>query len=158
MALSFANRYEPDRGRELYRAYLEMARYVRDCYHSLSDEERAKLSFSGEMERELFRQIIALDENDSMRETVRSQQNELNDLRESFIELQRETGNLRREAQDLREEITGIRRSWTYRLGRIATWLPRKLRGGVRCWRENGMRYTVRRLFEHLTGRAGKKG
>ena len=33
-------------------------------------------------------------------------------------------------------------------------WLIRKYRGGVQCFRDHGLRYTVRRFFEHITGRA----
>ena len=61
---------------------------------------------------------------------------------------------LRQEAEVLRSETAAIRMSPSYRLGCAVTWLPRKVRGGVRCWRENGLRYTVRRFFEHLTGKA----
>ena len=33
-------------------------------------------------------------------------------------------------------------------------WLVRKCRGGIQCYRDHGLRYTVRRFFEHITGRA----
>ena len=52
----------------------------------------------------------------------------------------------------LESELYGIRQSWTYRIGRFITFLPRKIRGGVRCYQEHGMRYTLRRLQEQLTG------
>ena len=52
----------------------------------------------------------------------------------------------------LESELHGIRQSWTYRIGRFITFLPRKIRGGVRCYQEHGMRYTLRRLQEQLTG------
>ena len=45
-----------------------------------------------------------------------------------------------------------VHASASFRIGRVITWLPRKIRGGVRCYKEHGMRYTVRRTFEHLTG------
>lgn len=39
----------------------------------------------------------------------------------------------------------------SYRIGRAITWLPRKLRGGVRCIREHGLKYTccyaLKKLF-----------
>lgn len=46
-----------------------------------------------------------------------------------------------------------IRASWSYRIGRAVTWLPRKVRGGVRCLRENGFSYTLRRVKEHIIGK-----
>ncbi len=33
-------------------------------------------------------------------------------------------------------------------------YIPRFIRGGVRCFQENGLSYTVRRTFEHLIGKA----
>ena len=48
-------------------------------------------------------------------------------------------------------EIDAIRSSWTYRIGRFITFIPRKVRGGIRCFNEHGMRYTLRRLQEQLT-------
>ena len=36
------------------------------------------------------------------------------------------------------------------RIGRAVTWLPRKIRGGVRCCRDHGVGYTLRRALYHL--------
>ena len=37
-----------------------------------------------------------------------------------------------------------------FRIGQAATWLPRKVLGGIRCLRENGVKYTLRRCLYHL--------
>ena len=42
----------------------------------------------------------------------------------------------------------------SYQLGRFLTWLPRKVLGGIRCYRDNGLKYTVNRFFEHVSGKA----
>lgn len=52
-----------------------------------------------------------------------------------------------------RNELYAVRSSWTYKIGRFVTFIPRKIRGLVRCYRENGMKYTIRRSMEHLSGR-----
>jgi len=36
------------------------------------------------------------------------------------------------------------------RVGRAVTWLPGKLSGGVRCFRDHGAGYTVRRMLYHI--------
>ena len=36
------------------------------------------------------------------------------------------------------------------RVGLAVTWLPRKVKGGIRCLRENGLAYTLRRGLFHL--------
>lgn len=53
----------------------------------------------------------------------------------------------------LKVDIANIRASRSYRIGRAVTWLPRKLRDGVRCLREHGFRFTIRRFGEKLRRR-----
>ncbi|MDY4031665.1 MAG: glycosyltransferase [Pyramidobacter sp.] len=49
--------------------------------------------------------------------------------------------------------IRDLQRSVSFRLGRILTWAPRKARGGVRCWRDHGLAYTLRRALRHLSSK-----
>lgn len=53
----------------------------------------------------------------------------------------------------LREQLQEILSSKSYHIGRIVTALPRALRGGIRCFRENGIGYTVKHFGKKLTGR-----
>ncbi len=46
----------------------------------------------------------------------------------------------------LDSEAAEIRASVSYKIGRVITFVPRKLRGGVRCLREHGGRYTLHRV------------
>ncbi|WP_444301548.1 hypothetical protein, partial [Intestinimonas butyriciproducens] len=54
------------------------------------------------------------------------------------------------EATKVLDEAALIRASWTYRIGRFITFIPRKVRGGVRCFSEHGWRYTWWRVLVHL--------
>lgn len=47
-------------------------------------------------------------------------------------------------------EIALIHDSWSYKIGRIATFIPRKIRGGIWCYQEHGWHYTWNRLLIHL--------
>ena len=49
--------------------------------------------------------------------------------------------------------LQDIKSSVSFRLGRGITWTPRKIRGGVRCYQEHGLRYTTRRLLDHIIRR-----
>jgi glycosyltransferase involved in cell wall biosynthesis len=51
-------------------------------------------------------------------------------------------------AQNALYELQEVRASLSFRIGRFVTFVPRKIRGGVRCWRENGLRYTLYRIKE----------
>ena len=50
----------------------------------------------------------------------------------------------------LESELRGVHASWTYRIGRFITFIPRKVRGGIRCYQEHGLSYTWDRLLVHL--------
>lgn len=56
----------------------------------------------------------------------------------------------------LQKEINSIHASATYRIGSFFTFIPRKLRGGIRCYREHGMAYTLRRIKEKFLGLFGR--
>lgn len=60
------------------------------------------------------------------------------------------TWRLQRQKQELRQEIDALTSSTTYRVGLAVTYIPRKIRGGYRCLRENGLVYTVVHLFEKI--------
>lgn len=49
--------------------------------------------------------------------------------------------------------LRDLKSSFSFRLGRGITWAPRKLRGGVRCYREHGLSYTARRFLERTRGK-----
>jgi len=63
-----------------------------------------------------------------------------------IIEAQR----LSQQVSYLEREIENIHRSASYRIGRMITFIPRKLRGGIRCLKENGIKYTLCRFGEKV--------
>ena len=48
----------------------------------------------------------------------------------------------------VRESV--LNESEYYRIGRSVTWLPRKTKGFFQCIKDNGMKYTIRHLFEKI--------
>lgn len=55
-----------------------------------------------------------------------------------------------------KDEAQLIRSSWSYKIGRFITFIPRKLRGGIRCYKENGFDYTLRRVKEKFLALIGR--
>ena len=49
-----------------------------------------------------------------------------------------------------KERIRALESSFSYRVRRIITWIPRKAKGGIRCIQENGLGYTFNRMLIHL--------
>ena len=75
-------------------------------------------------------------------------------LGKSAAEQKDDPNGLKEQNARLQHDLDCVHASVSFRLGRALTWVPRKLRGGVRCYRDHGLRHTVRRFFEHITGRA----
>lgn len=86
----------------------------------------------------------------------KQQQNELqiDELNRTIEELNRNIGYQKKIIEQQKKDLDDIKTGPSFRIGRIITWLPRKVRGGVKCYAEHGFRYTVRRINEHLTGKA----
>ena len=47
-------------------------------------------------------------------------------------------------------EADTIKKSWSYKIGRFITWLPRKFKGMIRCYKEHGLKYTCWRVLVNL--------
>lgn len=57
---------------------------------------------------------------------------------------------LSKQTENLRFDLDAIQNSVSFRIGRCFTWGPRKIRGGIRCLIDHGLKYTLSRTIEHL--------
>lgn len=57
---------------------------------------------------------------------------------------------LKKKIRRLQFDFDSMQNSVSFRIGRIITWSPRKVRGICRCLREHGTMYTVKRIIEHM--------
>ena len=113
---------------ELRYAYSILINDIIRRYDLLPPEERAKIIFQKELENELFLQLIA-------------------NHGEYF----------KQAAKQLQYDLNCVHASVSYRIGRAITWVPRKVRGGVRCYQEHGAGYTVQRALYHMGLRKDEK-
>ncbi|OOB79954.1 MAG: hypothetical protein BEN18_02175 [Epulopiscium sp. Nuni2H_MBin001] len=49
------------------------------------------------------------------------------------------------------QEINNIYASKSFKIGRAVTYIPRKIRGGIQCYKDNGLSYTMDRMLDHLS-------
>ena len=68
----------------------------------------------------------------------------------AYLQMQKRTELAEKEVRILKSDLDHIHASVSFRIGRAITWLPRKMRGGVRCLQENGAGYTFRRALYHV--------
>ena len=99
-----------------------------------------------------------------LRHELQKKGNEINTLKDNLKKQQEradkcqaELESQKRRAVTLQYDLDCVRRSASFRVGRAVTWLPRKIRGGVRCLRDNGLGYTLRRLLYHMGLRKGEE-
>ena len=57
-----------------------------------------------------------------------------------------------RKSYDAKLRAFSTSNSW--RIGRFITWMPRKVKGGVKCCRDHGLKYTIKHAVKKLIGRA----
>lgn len=136
-------------------------------------------SFVNELYQHFVLDSIATeDELTSLRQELVQVRNDVNQQREESVRLNDETVRLHNENSNLLatinnlnsaittanekistaeqlaaaawREVDNIRRSATYRIGRVITWAPRMVRGFIRCYHEHGWRYTWQRVVAHL--------
>lgn len=65
-------------------------------------------------------------------------------------EFERAKIDLERQLEEARIESGEIWKSWSFKIGRGITWIPRKIRGGIRCISEHGLLYTVKYVLKKL--------
>lgn len=60
--------------------------------------------------------------------------------------LNQKSSTVRTSNMDERAELNAIKQGWSFRIGRMITFIPRKIRGGIWCYQEHGMEYTIGRI------------
>ncbi len=94
---------------------------------------------------------------DNLQKQNENLQKQKNNLQKQYDSLQKYIKNqekkLQKEAVKLdheRRKNESLRSSYSFRIGRSITWLPRKIHSGIRCLKEHEIRFTIHRFFEHL--------
>ena len=54
-----------------------------------------------------------------------------------------------RQIKAYKQELQNVKSGYSFRIGRKITWLPRMIRGGLKCFRDHGVSYTIKRAIEH---------
>ena len=63
-----------------------------------------------------------------------------------------EIERLAKQLSRAKSDADSLRNSLSFKVGRMITWAPRSVRRGWRCFRKNGLRYTLVRLFRGREG------
>ena len=129
-----------------------MALCARVHYLRLEEKDRKQAWQLREEEKFLF-QLCVIDCTNKEGELKEKKNRLLQEQRRSKEMLDRlevKIHKLLLQNEKMDKRIRDLEKSRSYRSGRILTFVPRKIRGGVRCWQEHGFLYTLKRCGEKL--------
>ena len=113
----------------------QISRTIKRYYNELSQEQLKMMGQLNNVELSFLKDILGATEKNYQ-----------------SAQLPNNLASLELQLKKAQQEIIDIRNSYTYRIGRVITFIPRNLRKSVRCYRENGLKYTVRKVITYLSG------
>ena len=125
-------------------AYLEMYALLRDKWFD-------EFAISGYEKRYYFspqdyKQLLYMQETEAMDDFM----SKFKSLHEKVVKLEgaqdENSDNLSQKILLCESELNEIKDSISFRIGRLITCIPRKIRSGIRCYKEHGMDYTLGRF------------
>ena len=75
---------------------------------------------------------------------------ELKTVYQQRDEARREVEKIKKDNRNLQEQIKSIQASKSFRIGRAITFPGRKIRGGIKCYQEHGVKYTIKRCYDKV--------
>lgn len=128
--------FSEDTGNAINRVLNDTCRWGVKEYNALSKAEKDKIKTLSPLEQYYF-------------DTVFAPKLQVKPITQSNHEIEK----YKKEATKYKNECSLIRQSATYKIGRFFTFFPRKIRGGIRCYKDNGFKYTLRRIKVKLVGK-----
>ena len=74
----------------------------------------------------------------------------INKIIEQKNKLELNRTKINKDLNRYKRNYNDISKSKSYKIGRSLTYIPRKIRGCFRCYTEHGLKYTLKRIYEHL--------
>lgn len=71
-------------------------------------------------------------------------------LQTNFAKVQKDLVKTQNELKKYKKQLEDVKSGYSFRIGRVITFMPRKIRGGIKCYKEHGIKYTVKRIGEKL--------
>ncbi len=117
-----------------------MAKQVPLQFDIIDSEERTKLNELSNLEKYIYNlvtlEISLKKESEQIKLSNEKQDNAINEYIDKLASLQL--------------ELERLQNSRSYKYGLLITLIPRKLRGLLQCYKENGGKYTLNRILYHL--------
>lgn len=138
-----------------FKCYLEMIGFLKS-YHGTINNEMCSIMASVYTNGRNAYNNLSWEERSIRWALPAIEETQMNLYYENSTDINRLKKN-QEQLEHLKFDYSSMQNSLSFRIGRIITWLPRKCRGGIRCYQEHGINYTMKRCFEHLGIKMGTK-
>lgn len=64
--------------------------------------------------------------------------------------LKKQLAKVQKDNTIFKSQKESLENSYSFKIGRAITYVPRKIRGGLRCYQDHGISYTIKRTIEHF--------
>ncbi len=86
----------------------------------------------------------------NLTESIQKIEKEKKELERALQKNINEVKKIKKENEQLKNSLADIVSSVSFKTGRIITFIPRKIRSGIKCYKENGIEYTLNHFFEKI--------
>lgn len=135
LSYGLSAKHDAEKAAEIFRAVMAMQEKSKQYYGWIDAEEKVKLRFDDPVSMLLFEKLVLEMDGFSLSAGTSSGEN---------------TQVLALVNRTLTQELEDVRTSASYRIGRFITWIPRKIQGLIRCWKDHGPGYTWERIMAHF--------
>lgn len=128
----------------------QLKEYLKKMDFSLFGEEIFQSSWYKE-----YAELLAIENNIDYQ--FFRKQRELRTVYKQRDEHRKEIAELKKKNEVLQEKISSMETSKTFKIYRSFSWLIKKIRGGIRCYKEHGLKYTIVRFAEKVNSKLNLK-
>lgn len=116
-------------------------------YNTLSNEEKSMQDIMTAYEQIQFKNLVLNYKSASNNKKIIERKNEDNKQEK---QLKTDLTKTQKELKKYKKQLEDVKSGYSFRIGRVITFIPRKIRGGIKCYKEHGIKYTVKRIGEKL--------
>ena len=123
-------------------------------YNTLSNEDKNIRNIMSVYEQIQFKNLVLNYKHASNNKNIVERKNSLSleksENNKQEKQLKADLAKTQKELKKYKKQLEDVKSGYSFRIGRVITFIPRKIRGGIKCYREHGIKYTFNRMLVHL--------
>lgn len=123
-------------------------------YNTLSNEDKNIRNIMSVYEQIQFKNLVLNYKHASNNKNIVERKNSLSleksENNKQEKQLKADLAKTQKELKKYKKQLEDVKSGYSFRIGRVITFIPRKIRGGIKCYKEHGIKYTFNRMLVHL--------